>query len=251
LAEPWAVPLAEARLSSFLAADKNNVALSPDEQGSELFLSGQIADMQARMNVFNLIENGRVSEPALASFIKLFDLLDLETRELFKLIEGLTAALDNTTAANNANSLAPILPERVEQLVWLGLSQSTLDKLAPFITLLPSRTPVNLNTAPAEVLYASVLDLELDGARRLVSQRATQHFRNLGEAGRLFPALAGQFNEGQHSIASRYFEVRGRLRLEDVVVQERSLVQRNGLEVKTLWRERASLAKFDAQASLQ
>ncbi len=251
LAEPWAVPLAEARLSSFLAADKNNVALSPDEQGSELFLSGQIADMQARMNVFNLIENGRPSQPALASFIKLFDLLDLETRELFKLMEGLTAALDNTTATNNASSFAPILPERVEQLVWLGLSQSTLDKLAPFITLLPSRTPVNLNTAPAEVLYASVPDLELDGARRLVSQRATQHFRNLGEAGRLFPALAGQFNEGQHSIASRYFEVRGRLRLEDVVVQERSLVQRNGLEVKTLWRERASLAKFEAQASLQ
>jgi general secretion pathway protein K len=45
--------------------------------------------------------------------------------------------------------------------------------------------------------------------------------------------------------------VRGRLRLQDTMVQERSLVQRNGLDVRTVWRERATLGKFDAQASLQ
>lgn len=250
LAEPWAVPLQEARLSSFLAADKNNTALSPEEEGVELFLSGQIADMQSKLNVLNLIENGKMSEPALRAFLKLFALLDIQPRELFRMIEGLTAASD-LSADGKGGQFAPLMPQRVEQLVWTGLSQDTLDKLSPFITVLPARTPINLNTAPAEVIYASVPDLKMDGARRLVTQRAAQHFRNLNEASKLAADIAGQFNEGQHSIASRYFEVRGRLRLENTVVQERSLVQREGLDVKTLWRERATLPKFEAQASLQ
>src|SRR3954468_7432952 len=39
LGEPWAVPLAEARLSTFLAADKDNTEDAPDA-----FLSGSITD---------------------------------------------------------------------------------------------------------------------------------------------------------------------------------------------------------------
>jgi general secretion pathway protein K len=253
LAEPWAVPLQEARLSSFLAADKNNTALTPAENDAELFLSGQIVDMQSRLNVMNLVENGKVSEPALASFIKLFSLLDLEQRELFRMIEALSAAStnDSNAAANSNNRFAPLMPQRIEQLVWLDLPQTTLDKLAPFITLLPTRTPVNLNTAPAEVLYASIANLELDGARRLVTQRSAKHYSNIGDASGLFPTIASQFTSGEHSISSRYFEIRGRLRLENTLIQERSLVQRDGLNVKTLWRERATLPPFEAQASLQ
>jgi general secretion pathway protein K len=255
LTEVWAVPLQEARLSSFLAADKNNTALSPDENDLELFLSGQIVDMQARLNVMNLIENGKVSEPALASFIKLFTLLDLEQRDLFRMIENLTAASNNAGSAPTSSSsrFVPLLPQRIEQLVWLDLPQATLDKLMPFITLLPTRTPVNLNTAPAEVLYSSIPDIDLEGARRLVTQRSGQgrSYGNIGDASGLFPAIANQFNSGEHSISTRYFEVRGRLRLENTIVQERSLVQRDGLNVKTLWRERATLPPFEAQASLQ
>lgn len=250
LAEPWAVPLQEARLSSFLAADKNNTALSPDEEGVELFLSGQIVDMQSRLNVLNLVDGGRISEPTLRSFSKLFELLNLDQIELTRVAENLRASSDNTPEGLS-NRQAPLRPQRVEQLIWLGLSQTSLDQLKPFITILPTRTPVNVNTAPAEVLYASVPSLELDGARQIETKRAQQHFRNVAEAGLLVPTIAAEFNTGQHSIATRYFEVRGRLRLAQTIVQERSLVERNSLEVKTLWRERATLPKFEAQASLQ
>lgn len=250
LGEPWAVPLAEARLSSFLAADKNNTALSPDEEGVELFLSGQIVDMQSRLNVMNLVENGKIFEPALRSFSKLFELLNLDQIELTRVAENLRFSSD-TSADNLSGQQASLRPQRVEQLVWLGLSQTSLDQLKPFITVLPTRTAVNVNTAPAEVLYASVPSLELDGARQIETKRAQQHFRNLGEPGLLVPAAASELNTGQHSIASRYFEVRGRLRLAQTIVQERSLVERNGLDVKTLWRERATLPKFEAPASLQ
>jgi len=40
------------------------------------------------------------------------------------------------------------------------------------------------------------------------------------------------------AFSSSFFEIRGRLRLGETVVSERSLVQRNGMNVVTLWRER-------------
>jgi general secretion pathway protein K len=47
--------------------------------------------------------------------------------------------------------------------------------------------------------------------------------------------------ENRFKTSSRYFEVRGRLRLEDTVVEELSLVDRGedtGVQVQTRWRER-------------
>ena len=41
-------------------------------------------------------------------------------------------------------------------------------------------------------------------------------------------------------VGSNFFEVRGRLRLGDVVLEQRSLVQRRGLDVIVLQRERVS-----------
>ena len=52
LAEPWAVPLQEARLSTFLAADRNNTT---DNDADQTFLSGQIIDLQSLLNVNNLV----------------------------------------------------------------------------------------------------------------------------------------------------------------------------------------------------
>jgi general secretion pathway protein K len=39
---------------------------------------------------------------------------------------------------------------------------------------------------------------------------------------------------------STYFEIRGRLRIDDVVIEERSIVQRSGSSVRILRRERGA-----------
>jgi general secretion pathway protein K len=243
LGEPWAVALQESRLTSFLAAEANNAALLADQADDNVFLSGQLQDLQARLNAYNLIEAGRISPAALASFVKLFDLLNLDEAELNLMAENLRFASD-LSPDNRSGARAALLPQRLDQLTLLGLSPQSLERLRPFVTWLPSRTPINLNTAAIEVLYASVPDLDLNGARKLATERGNQHFKSLADVGALIPALAGQFNDGQHSVASRYFEVTGRLRLADgqqsAVVIERSAVQRDGLNVKVLWRERGS-----------
>ena len=238
LSEPWAVPLEEARLSTFLAADKNNTADS-DASASQAFLSGLISDLQARLNVTNLVDNGKVSEPALQAFAKLFEQLGLPPAELAALAENLRQAL-NTRSENDAASVAPLLPQRVDQLVWLGLSPASLAILRPYITLLPVRTPVNLNTASVTVLFACIPSLDMALAQRLVSARQTAPFRTLAAVTEQLGQLTVPLNEAQQSVNSRFFEVQGRLRLDQNVVEEHSVVQRDGLEVKTLWRDRGT-----------
>lgn len=239
LGEPWAVPLEEARLSTFLATDKGASADSMDP-AAQVFLSGRISDLQSRLNVTNLVDNGKVSEPALRAFARLFEQLGLPRAELAALAENLRLAQANPTA-NGAAGYAPLLPQRVGQLRWLGLSERSLTLLGSSITLLPVRTTVNLNTASVVVLYACIPGLDMAQAQRLASSRQSAHFRSLAEAGKLVPEVASELNDQLHSVNSQFFEVLGRLRMDQNVVEERSVVQREGLNVKTLWRDRGSL----------
>ncbi|MDD0813412.1 type II secretion system minor pseudopilin GspK [Curvibacter sp. HBC28] len=236
LSEPWAIPLQEARLSSFLAADSNNNA-SDDNDALEAFLSGSITDQQGRLNISNLIDNQALQPNAHRAFAKLFDLLSLPASQLSTLEQNLLQA----KKAGDSQALLPA--QRLDQLLNFGLSASTLSQLRPFITLLPERTPVNLNTAPAEVLYASIRSLDMASAQRLVSLRARSHFKSLSDVGQQLGELAAQVNESEHSVTSRYFEVLGRLRLGDNRMEERSLVVRNNSEVQTLWRERGQFQR--------
>ena len=265
LAEPWAVPLNEARLSAFLAVDKN-----ASETEREAFLSGQVIDLQGKLNVNNLIEGNSLSATALASFSRLFELLGLPKEQLLTLASSLLEAVrdpaptgagaaPNPTAAPPstgasapvpvsptptpvtapvATALSPLMPERLEQLVWLGLPRETLAVLMPYITLLPQRTAVNLNTASAEVMYASTPGLDMANAQRLVAARDRKHFSTLAEANQQMGGTEGKFSDAQHAVATRFFEVTGQLRLDQTLVQERSVLQRDGLQVRTLWRDR-------------
>ncbi len=238
LGEPWAVPLEEARLSSFLATDRNNSAdIGPEVM--EAFLSGQITDLQSMLNLTNLVENGKVSDEGLESFMRLFELLGLPTEQLDRLTENLRFALD-TSAANRSSAQAPLVPQRVEQLVWLGLPPATAAALLPYVAVLPRRTSVNLNTASAQVIYASIPGLTMAQAQQLVTERERSHFRRVSDASRLLPGGAAALPEGQLAVgvSSGFFEVRARLRLDKLIVEERSVVQRDGIEVKVLQRER-------------
>ncbi|WP_068173867.1 type II secretion system protein GspK [Hydrogenophaga taeniospiralis] len=173
----------------------------------------------------------------MASFQRLYQLLDLPAAELNAAVE----ALLNTSrlAANDPMpSRSALIPKRLSQLSWLGLSHASLVALEPHVTVLPERTQLNINTASAQALSASVPGLDLAMAQQMVAQRERDPFKNLRDAGRMVPGVAAQLTDEAHGVRSRFFEVRGRLRLDDTVIEERSLVVRNALNVRVLWRER-------------
>ena len=75
-------------------------------------------------------------------------------------------------------------------------------------------------------------------AQKLVAARASRHFNGVADAIRLVSNPDVQLAMAQHAVSSRYFEVRGLLRVDQTVVEERSVLERNGLVVRTLWRDR-------------
>jgi general secretion pathway protein K len=166
------------------------------------------------------------------------------------------AAAANTNTKTDTSSLsstAPLKPYRMDQLVWLGLPQATLTALTPYATLLPVPTPVNLNTADVQVLQAALPNMPLAQAQQYVASRATTHFNNLTaalQAAGINAASAPGVDASFYSVGSHYFAVRGRLRLGDNAVQEVSLVERNGSNVKVVMRQREAVSLV-ATASLQ
>ncbi len=244
LGEPWALPLEEARLSSFLAADKANNA---DDATLQAFLSGEILDMQSRLNFNNLVRTTgggatakvETSEADLLAFTRLFEQLGLPLSELV----NATEELRNTTQLALTDPLpsrTALVPQKLSQLGWLGISRASLAALEPHVTVLPERTALNLNTASPEAILASVPGLDLAQAREVVVARERNPFKALGDVLTAVPVTAGTLTDQTHGTRSRYFEVRGRLRLENAVIEERSLVVRNNLDVRVRWRERFS-----------
>lgn len=247
LSEPWAVPLEEARLTSFLAGDKN---VSADELDGlpDAFLSGRIVDAQSKLNVMNLVgDNGQPVPEVRAAFTKLFELLGLPTQQVAVMTSALQRAKPAppspvtggvAPAPPTDDSTAPLIPQQLAQIVWLGVSPSVAAALEPYATVLPTKTTLNVNTASAEALFAAVPELDLAGARRLVLQRATGYFKSTADA---FPSSGTKpFTTTALDVSTSYFEVHGRLRLENRWVDEHSLVRRNGTDLTILWRERGA-----------
>lgn len=249
LGEPWAVPLEQARLSTFLAADRSSTLEADATQ--EAFLAGRIVDLQSRLNAANLVLNGKIHEPSRVAFARLFQLLGLPASELDAMAENLRRAQpsDPAVAVPGAadDPTATLWPQDVAQLAWVGVSAQSIEVLRPFVTVLPVRTPVNLNTAPAEVIFACVDEFELADAHRLVTARSAKPLSSLADV-RKVVGNAARLDGARHSVKSDFFEVAGSLRLDQMTVQMQSVVQRDGLEVKTLMRKRNVAA---AQAPLQ
>ncbi len=227
LGEPWAVPLAEARLSTFLAADKNATDDAP-----EAFLSGAITDAQARFNLTNLVAGGKIDPLELAAFGRLCETIAVSSDVAGRIAGGLLAA------SNGTDPGAPLSPRSADQLTWLGIDPQSVRMLQPYVVMLPRAMPINVNTAAREVLVAA-MKIDLATAERLVQLRQRTPFKNLEQIKREVPTLEETVQKDL-AVMSFFFEVRGRLRLGDRVLEQRSLIERRGLETLVLRREQIS-----------
>lgn len=237
LGEPWAAPLAEARLSTFLATDTSMADSAPDA-----FLSGRIEDAQSRYNLRNLIQQGKVSRSELQTLERLCGFLGLNGDVAPRLAEALRRATPGSATEAPADTgtsavVLPLMPASVEDLGWLGLDAATVRRLKPYVVLLPRETPVNLNTAPKEVIAAVLPGIDLASAERLVQSRLREHLKTPADA----KAVLGEralTDARRVSVNTSYFIVYGALRLDQVTVAQRSLLERNGRDVRTLSTQR-------------
>ena len=236
LGEPWAVPLAEARLSTFLAADQSNTDDAPDA-----FLSGLITDAQSRFNVANLLKADGTPDPDQVEVLfRLCEATGISTDVATRITSGLR---DVKAGGKTPPPTAPLKPRTVAQLAWLGIPPEAVRALTPYIVVLDAPTPVNMNTAPREVVFAVVQGFDLGQAERFVQTRQRKHFDSTAT---LQAALPPNFDMTKIKLAvtTKFFEVRGRLRLGTRVLEQISLVERRTAgtttDVVVLRRERVS-----------
>jgi general secretion pathway protein K len=241
LSEPWAVPLSEARLSTFLSADG-----SASDDGPDAFLSGSIVDAQSRYNLRNLVQpGGKVNPEELKVLQRLCTQVALNPEWAGRIANALAAALQGTTDAGGRSSNTAtasdqqlLLPPSERQLSWFGLDPAMLAPLLPYVVLLPAPTPVNLNTAPKEVLAAVIAGIDLGTAERIVQARQRQPLRNADEDVRAIVGSQVTLAADRLNVRTSYFEVTGTLRLDALVVSQRSLVRRDNRDITVLRTER-------------
>ncbi|CAB3965293.1 general secretion pathway protein GspK [Burkholderia cenocepacia] len=126
---------------------------------------------------------------------------------------------------------APLMMTGVDSLLDVdGVTPEMVARLRPFVTVLPTTTPVNMNTAPAEVIAALMPGMSVSSAQALVSRRETVFFRNVGDV-QLALRGAGAPNVTLDSsvidVNSSYFIVHGRIQHDRAEVDRTSLVYRD------------------------
>lgn len=223
LGEPWSVPLAESRLSTFLAARGQDSASLPDA-----WLEGRITDAQSRFNLRDLAPAGTVDPQALLVLERLCEALRLPPTVATDIADGMAASSPFRTATQGSGASAPLPLQQLQDLARLGPGVAqALPRLAAEVTLLPQATPVNANTAGPLVL-AAVLGVDRATAQRLVEARKRAYFRNLADISLLLPP-GTTVNPQLVSVATGYFDAIARVRIDRLEYAERALIQRAGL----------------------
>jgi general secretion pathway protein K len=234
LGEPWAVPLAETRLDQYVENAR------ADSEVPDAALSGSIVDAQSRFNLTNLCPDGEVKEAEVAAFGRLLTFLQQNPALARATADSMAQAQKKpggtAGSASNTSAPQPMNIEQVDDLLAVpGFTPEMLAKLKDFVVVLPRSTPVNVNTASAEVLAARVDKLSLSDATRLVVEREGKWFKTAEDFKQSLPGKSLGSDAEQIAVATNYFLVNGNVRLSRAGMEMQALIDRTQTNPKVLW----------------
>jgi len=114
-----------------------------------------------------------------------------------------------------------------ELAVVRNVSYPALAAVLPFVTALPPRTSVNVNTASAEVLTAVFDDASRDGIESLIAGRAKKPYTTIAEFRARLPDGVRLASEEMLDVKSSFFEVTVEARQGASVARARALLHRD------------------------
>jgi general secretion pathway protein K len=166
-------------------------ALPLDDAGGGTLASGVIRDESGKFNINNLVVDGVKSPPDMAVFQRLLKLLKIEADLTPALVDWLDK--DNDLTTNGAeDSIYLSLPEpyraanrpmlQASELARVrGFDATIVKRLSPYITALPARTKLNMNSALPEIIRAYFPELTENDATTLVRKREEQPFKEIAD----------------------------------------------------------------------
>lgn len=200
-------------------------------------IAGRIVDQQGLFNLNNLVGGGRAHPPAVAQFRRLLAVLSIDPSVADAVVDWLDSD-DEMSGSGGAEGgfYARLDPPRTianhtlvevsELRAVRGITPAVFDKLAPFVTALPVRTAINVNTAPPEILAAVVEGLSLDEARALDTRRRVSPFLQRDAFLGALPSTVVARAESDIDVSSRYFAITVEASKDDNAVNMRTLVER-------------------------
>ncbi|MDH4235349.1 MAG: type II secretion system minor pseudopilin GspK [Gallionella sp.] len=241
LDEPWATPLAETRLDQYVENGRADDAIA------DATLSGGISDAQARYNLTNLCPDGTINPAEVAVFARLLGNVQLNPALAQATADLMAAALNKSETAGHDNQPRDNQPRdnqprpqpmnlaHVDDLLAVpGFTPQMIGNLDGFVIFLPRATPVNVNTAPAEVLAAIIDELSLPDAVTLVESRNTASFRNLKDFTHRLPGKSISETDINASVSSNFFLVNGKVRMNRASLDMQALIERTGPSTKLI-----------------
>ncbi|MBN3724075.1 type II secretion system minor pseudopilin GspK [Burkholderia sp. Ac-20379] len=178
--QAWSEPVADVQLADLLPRE----ALGVNADLAKAYISGHVEDAQSRFNLMNLVSRPAVGQPyqanndGILAYRRLLDALSLDP----SLAKQTSDAMLRSLRRNGGPDGWPLQLVTVDDLSRIpGYSAATIAALAPYVTLLPDLTNVNVNTAAEPVLMAGIPTLTRSDAHRLTTHRGSAYFVNTGE----------------------------------------------------------------------
>ena len=204
-------------------------------EGGEVI--GFIEDRQGLFNLNNLVRDGSSSPAYVGQLQHLLGSLGLPGDLAWSLADWMDG--DSTAQPNGGAEDAyylglaepyrcanRALTELGELAQVKGFDARTIERLRPYVSVLPGETKINVNFAPAEVLAAVIENLTLSDARQLVQQRHGNPFRNIEDFKQRLPHAGIQVLSSDISVSSQFFWVTGRAKVGTAQVTAQVLLQR-------------------------
>lgn len=237
---------------------ENPRPLRPDEIGARALDAMKLGDAELRMrlidqqglyNLNNVVRGGRASEADVQLLRRLLGLLGLPAQLADAVVDAVDADSQTTLpgGAEDLDYLAMVPPRRAQNRRFLdiaglanvrGFDALSVARIEPYVSALPEATPINLNSAPAELLAALVPQLSLEAARSLVARRAERPFEDLADFRSRLPEDAKPAPGVAIGLRSGYYIVESESRSGPAEVVHRELLNgANTGPVVTLWRK--------------
>ncbi len=202
-------------------------------------VSGHIEDLQGRFNLNNLLlEDGRPSTEDVRRFRRLLRTHGGDERLVEAVIDWIdddasprlpdgaedTAYLARDPGYRTANRP---MASPSELLLVTGFDKALFDALEPWLQALPERTPINVNTAPADILVTLSEDLSMTDAEQIVEERGDRGFDDI-EAFFALPMIKRiKPPPVDVSVDSHYFLLSAEVELESARLRLASVIHRD------------------------
>jgi general secretion pathway protein K len=218
LGQPWALPLPPI----------------PLENGE---IRGSITDAQARLNVNALGVEGMGADATARRIARLFAALGGPATAVDAIADWIdtdgipraAGAEDTYYGAQPAPGLAANQPvTRIGELAYVkGVDAGRLAAVAPFLTALPANAPVNLNTAPPEVLSTLVEGASGESVAAIVAGRTQKPFTTIAEFRSRLPQGTTLRSDDALAVRSDYFYATIVARQGSTIATARALLHRS------------------------